>query len=661
MGLPANVEFCEVVGRFLRAVGDGDDDGREPDGVPLAGLQIRFTADLTPAVVKNQSADPPVTIVIDPVTCTTDEAGVLLGPDGTPGVLLIASNDEDLSPHGWTWRATVTGPSFTSIATSFVAPVDGVVDLATVIPVPANPGSQISSWQAVVATATSARDDAIAARDDAIAAKEAAEQATGDPEAIGVLVAAWLAEHAPEGADGKSAYELAVDLGYEGNEAAWLASLQGADGAPGTPGEPGEKGDQGDPGDPGEPGEAGAPGADGASAYDIAVSEGFEGTEEEWLASLHGTDGTLEIVGSKLPGAVVTTDGDNLVYEVPEDVTAADIDYDEDFTIAEVIADLLERVHALETTGPILHNTELPVISGDFEQGEAVTVSNGEWSATPDSYTYQWLRSGAPIGGATSQTYELAAGDVGTNTVTCQVTAVKAGYTSGVAVSDPISVTESPPEPLTIVGAASQGATTAATTRTVTCPTLQAGDLILVFAASPGGGSTMTVSGIGTVTEVTGRSESGHNARVWRKTAVGNESGNTITVTNTSSVRHSIAVVVLRSAEGALAVSQFQNGSPSGTTSAASPTFLTTQASYEIQASMISTGDATTAQTITKPGPHTLITSAVSSGTSSGRAAVCVSHPSLELQNSGVTFGGDTFTFAPGAVHTEVTLAIGLA
>ncbi len=32
-------------------------------------------------------------------------------------------------------------------------------------------------------------------------------------------------------------------------------------------------------------------GEDGKSAYQIAVDNGFEGTEQEWLASLHGEDG----------------------------------------------------------------------------------------------------------------------------------------------------------------------------------------------------------------------------------------------------------------------------------------------------------------------------------------------------------------------------------
>lgn len=39
------------------------------------------------------------------------------------------------------------------------------------------------------------------------------------------------------GADGKSAYEVAVDNGFEGDEEAWLASLVG------QPGEPGDSGD----------------------------------------------------------------------------------------------------------------------------------------------------------------------------------------------------------------------------------------------------------------------------------------------------------------------------------------------------------------------------------------------------------------------------------
>ncbi|WP_406245909.1 hypothetical protein ACI7YT_12775 [Microbacterium sp. M] len=53
------------------------------------------------------------------------------------------------------------------------------------------------------------------------------------------------------GADGASAYEVAVANGFVGTETEWLASLVGAQGEPGADGAPGT---------PGEPGADGAPG-----------------------------------------------------------------------------------------------------------------------------------------------------------------------------------------------------------------------------------------------------------------------------------------------------------------------------------------------------------------------------------------------------------------
>lgn len=41
-----------------------------------------------------------------------------------------------------------------------------------------------------------------------------------------------IAAGAEPGTDGKSAYEIAVDHGFSGTEAEWLASLRGADGFP---------------------------------------------------------------------------------------------------------------------------------------------------------------------------------------------------------------------------------------------------------------------------------------------------------------------------------------------------------------------------------------------------------------------------------------------
>ena len=48
-----------------------------------------------------------------------------------------------------------------------------------------------------------------------------------------------------KGDPGKSAYEIAVEHGYEGTEEEWLASLHGADGAQGPQGPQGPQGEQG--------------------------------------------------------------------------------------------------------------------------------------------------------------------------------------------------------------------------------------------------------------------------------------------------------------------------------------------------------------------------------------------------------------------------------
>lgn len=60
----------------------------------------------------------------------------------------------------------------------------------------------------------------------------------------------------------------------------------------GTQGEKGETGAQGVQGEKGETGAQGKPGTDGKSAYEIAVENGFKGTEAEWLESLKGGSGT---------------------------------------------------------------------------------------------------------------------------------------------------------------------------------------------------------------------------------------------------------------------------------------------------------------------------------------------------------------------------------
>ncbi|MCG8397248.1 hypothetical protein LWS67_11840 [Bacillus atrophaeus] len=88
---------------------------------------------------------------------------------------------------------------------------------------------------------------------------------------------------------GKSAYDIAVDNGFSGTEEEWLASLKGEKGSTGATGAIGDKGDTGATGSKGATGAAGKNGKDGLSAYELAVQQGFTGTLDEWLASLKAT------------------------------------------------------------------------------------------------------------------------------------------------------------------------------------------------------------------------------------------------------------------------------------------------------------------------------------------------------------------------------------
>ena len=71
-----------------------------------------------------------------------------------------------------------------------------------------------------------------------------------------------------KGTDGKSAYQIAVEQGYQGSESDWLSSLKG------DKGDPGDRGLQGIPGEKGEKGDAGVAGKDGFSPIANVVKDG---------------------------------------------------------------------------------------------------------------------------------------------------------------------------------------------------------------------------------------------------------------------------------------------------------------------------------------------------------------------------------------------------
>jgi hypothetical protein len=77
-----------------------------------------------------------------------------------------------------------------------------------------------------------------------------------------------------------------------------------------------------------------------------------------------------------------------------------------------------------------------PTISGKALVGKKLTAHPGSWTPGDATLTYQWLRNGVPIAGATGSTYKLKNKDKGKK-ISVTVTGAKAGYTSASATSPP--------------------------------------------------------------------------------------------------------------------------------------------------------------------------------------------------------------------------------
>src|SRR5690606_36379757 len=90
----------------------------------------------------------------------------------------------------------------------------------------------------------------------------------------------------PRGPQGKSAYELAVEAGFSGSEADWLASLKGEQGEAGPAGPDGPQGPQGAQGPEGPQGPQGEQGPQGApgttSPHDLDQVGATDGQPLVW-------------------------------------------------------------------------------------------------------------------------------------------------------------------------------------------------------------------------------------------------------------------------------------------------------------------------------------------------------------------------------------------
>ena len=87
------------------------------------------------------------------------------------------------------------------------------------------------------------------------------------------------------------------------------------------------------------------------------------------------------------------------------------------------------RTSAQLVIGAALTSTPAPTVSGSLLVGSTLTAVPGAWAPAPVTFTYQWLRDGAPVAGRTAATYVLTNADAG-HVLTVTVRGAKAGYTA---------------------------------------------------------------------------------------------------------------------------------------------------------------------------------------------------------------------------------------
>jgi len=141
---------------------------------------------------------------------------------------------------------------------------------------------------------------------------------------------------------------------------------------------------------------------------------------------------------------------------------------------------VLSPAEASTQAAPV--NSVEPAITGTAAVGQTLSGSDGTWNNSPTSFTYQWLRcpaSGgaadgsdcAVIGGATTNSYVVATGDVGF-TLRIKVTALNAdGQAAAASNATAVVVTQAGPPntaPPTITGTPTVGSTLTANAGTWT-------------------------------------------------------------------------------------------------------------------------------------------------------------------------------------------------
>lgn len=288
---PQGLGYGRVTGTLVDGLQDGTDSDKAPDLDGATGLTVVFRP--TAPIIRFKG-NPPLTVVPRTVKVKVSADGVLRGEDGTPGVVLLATDGPLIDPSEWVWEVEITGRRDLDLAPFYMAlPKDTTVDLSQAAPVDAQPGivkivdagelvrlqaetskitSQIiqareASAQAVQArsAAETANTQATQARTDAQAAKNGADQAKGAAESARTQAIQAANEAKAKAEQTKTdAQAVAQAKTFVQDQLRQHGGIKGDPGPAGPPGPQGPTGPAGPVGPRGATGERGPAGEAGA-------------------------------------------------------------------------------------------------------------------------------------------------------------------------------------------------------------------------------------------------------------------------------------------------------------------------------------------------------------------------------------------------------------
>ena len=179
---PQGLGYGRVTGTMVDGLQDGTDADKAPDLDGATGLTVIFRP--TAPIIRFKG-NPPLTVVPRTVKVRVGADGVLRGEDGTPGVVLLATDGPLIDPSEWVWEVEITGRRDLDLAPFYMAlPKDTTVDLSQAAPVDAQPGivkivdaGELVRLQAETSKITSQIIQAREAATQAVQARSAAEAA----------------------------------------------------------------------------------------------------------------------------------------------------------------------------------------------------------------------------------------------------------------------------------------------------------------------------------------------------------------------------------------------------------------------------------------------------------------------------------------------------